>query len=99
MKGILIGVFRNSLHMSYRKTMGFFHGQISHSLANGMVGPGGRAKGRAPDSGKGYSLRFCGPVLPGTYSGKCCGGGQAQAGGCLGSWGTLKPQEANTPNV
>lgn len=56
MKGILIGVCRNALHMSYRKTMFFFSpGQISltYSLANGMVGPGGRVKGRAPDSWKG----------------------------------------------
>lgn len=81
--------------------MFFSPGQISltYSLANGMVGPGGRAKGCAPDSQQGYLLRFCGPVLPGTYSGECCGGRQARGGGYLGSWGTLEPQETNTPNV
>lgn len=81
--------------------MFFPPGQISlaYSLANGMMGPGGRAKGRALDSWQGYSPRFRGPVLPGTYSGECCGGGQAQGGGSLGSWGTLGPQEANAPNV
>lgn len=87
--------------MATGKQCFFSQGQISltYSLANGMVGLEGRAKGRAPDSGQGYLLRFCGPVLPVTYSGKCCGGGQAQAGGYLGSWGTLEPQEADTPNV